>query len=222
MKFPNDIFEILHQHGNAEKAQQMSAYLRHQFPFLGIQAPLRRELSKSFLRDKTTVQSVDWEFVAQCFALPEREFQYLACDYLQKAKRFLQIADIAMVERYIVTKPWWDSVDVVNSVVGSFCLRYPHIKHEVISRWIVSESIWLKRVAILFQLSYKEQTDTVFLREAILYNANTNEFFVNKAIGWALRQYSRSNPLWVAQFLKENTLHSLSVREARKYLPTHL
>ncbi|MDD4439097.1 MAG: DNA alkylation repair protein, partial [Tissierellia bacterium] len=97
------------------------------------------------------------------------------------------------MEELIMTKSWWDSADAISPIVGYICMKYPHIKEEVIDKWIFSDNIWLKRVSILFQLKYKGKTDANFLSKAILNNSDTNEFFVDKAIGWALREYSKTN-----------------------------
>lgn len=215
-----EIEDILYQHTNPERGIAMSAYLRNQFPSLGISSPVRKELSKEFLKEKVKSKSVDWEFVDWCFEQEEREFVYLAIDYLRKVNKYLAVEDIDKLERLLLTKSWWDSVDGLNNNVGYLCMKFPPLKEEKISCWIADENRWLKRVSIIFQLTYKEKTDSDFLARAILSNTGSKEFFVNKAIGWSLRQYSRTNPHWVIAFLEENVLPPLSVREASKYLPT--
>lgn len=102
--------------------------------------------------------------------------------------------DTDALEKLITTKSWWDAVDVIDAYVGDLCLRYPELKETVISKWMVSQNIWLKRVSIDFQLRFKDKTDTNILSRAILTNTGTREFFVNKAIGWSLREYSKINP----------------------------
>ncbi len=126
--------------------------------------------------------------------------------------------DMDKVQKIITTKSWWDSVDAINKVVGHIAMKYPEIKDNTISNWIESDNIWLKRVSIIFQLRYKENTDTEFLSKAILHNAKTDEFFINKAIGWALREYSKTNREWVKKFIETNELSKLSVREGSKYI----
>ena len=97
-------------------------------------------------------------------------------------------------------------------------MKYPEVKESIISRWIKSDNIWLNRISIIFQLKYKEKTDTEFLSRAIIHNSKTDEFFINKAIGWALREYSKTNKEWVKEFIKCNELSKLSVREGSKYI----
>jgi 3-methyladenine DNA glycosylase AlkD len=130
----------------------------------------------------------------------------------------LVLDDIEKIETLITTHSWWDSVDSLNSVVGHMCIMYPELKERVISRWSCSENHWLVRVAIIFQLKYKNQTDVELLSKVILENRNTNEFFINKAVGWILREYAKTNKEWVREFLQNNELSKLSIREAGKYL----
>jgi 3-methyladenine DNA glycosylase AlkD len=192
--------------------------MKNLFSFLGIQKPMRTELSKDFLKEKCRNPQIDWDFVDLMFDMEEREFQYLALEYLGKMQKKLQKEDIYKIERLIQLKSWWDTVDTLAPLVGVLCIKYPELKEEHVKDWITHNNIWLNRVSIIFQLKYKNDVDTDFLSRAILSNKATKEFFINKAIGWALRQYSKSNADWVRVFLAENELHSLSVREARKYL----
>lgn len=213
-----DIFTAFYNSRDEQKAEPMSAYMKNKFPFLGIQKPERVRISREFLKQKKSEAQVDWQFVFACFSLPEREFHYLAIDYLAVTKDKLKPSDLDNIEQLIITKSWWDSVDSLDAVVGQIGLNYPEIKNTQVLKWIASENIWLKRVAIDFQLKYKEKTDTDILGKAIISNKDTGEFFVNKAIGWALREYSKTNPEWVRTFLTEHELSPLSVREAGKYI----
>lgn len=149
---------------------------------------------------------------------PEREFRYLAIDYMDKVKKLFTPDDMKNIEKLLITKSWWDSVDAINKTVGYIAMKYPEVKEDVLLKWIESENIWLNRVSIIFQLKYKEKTDTEFLSKAILHNSQTEEFFINKAIGWALRQYSKTNREWVKNFIQQNPLQPLSVKEGSKYL----
>ncbi len=214
-----ELFEAYYAKADKEKAADMAAYLKNQFAFLGIQKPQRAELSREILKQKKKDKTADWDFIFLMFDQPEREFQYLAVDYLIAAKGLLTADDLIHVEKLIVTKSWWDTVDLIAStVVGDICARHPEAKETVVAGWIHSDNMWLKRVSILFQLKYKDKTDTAFLSRAIQSNCGTKEFFLNKAIGWALREYSKTNPEWVRDFLAENKLSTLSVKEASKYI----
>lgn len=213
-----DIFQIFYRNKNEENAVPMAKYMKNKFPFIGLKKPERTALSKEFLRLKKKDKEVDWEFIFRCYDMPEREFHYLAIDYMDKVKNLLTPDDIGNIEELITTKSWWDTVDTISKIVGHIAMKYPEIKRDIIQNWICSENIWLKRVSILFQLKYKESTDTEFLCKAIVDNSQTGEFFVNKAIGWALREYSKTNKEWVKEFIENNELSKLSIREGSKYL----
>ncbi len=133
-------------------------------------------------------------------------------------KEKLILNDINNIEKLIITNSWWDSIDCLDAIVGNMCLKYPELIESTILKWIYSDNIWLKRVSIDFQLQYKDKTDIDILSKAILSNCHTDEFFINKAIGWSLREYSKTNKEWVKKFLETNKLSALSVREASKYL----
>ncbi|WP_232699687.1 DNA alkylation repair protein [Brevibacillus daliensis] len=212
-----DIFQQYVQAADPIKAVKMAAYMKDHFPFLGLPRPEQVKLSKPFLQTKKNETTIDWEFIFLCYQKPEREFQYLAIDYLAKMKKKLHPDDMIRLEELITTKSWWDTTDSLDNIVGYMYLQFPQIK-ETILCWIDSENIWLKRVSINFQLAFKEKTDTELLERAICSNLNTNEFFVDKAIGWSLREYSKTNKEWVAEFIQAHPLSKLSVREASKYL----
>lgn len=214
---PEDIFEVFRNAANPSKAEKMAAYMKNKFPFLGIQKPMRVKLSRSFLKEKKKENKIDWEFVSVCYAKAEREFHYLAIDYLLFVKKLLKAEDIIKIESLITTNSWWDSVDAIDSIVGDMVLRYPELK-ETILRYAGSDNIWLRRTAIDFQLKYKEKTDTDLLEKIIDLNLGVDEFFINKAIGWILREYSKTNKAWVKDFVSAHELSALSVREASRYL----
>lgn len=213
----NYIIDLFYINRNEELAAPMANYMKNNFPFLGIKTPERKELSKEFINERKKDNKVDWDFIYKCFELPEREFQYLAIYYLNTVKKLLTIDDMERIKNFITCKSWWDSVDSISPIVGFICLEYPIVKENVIDKWIFSDNIWLSRVSILFQLKYKENTDTEFLTKAIINNSKTSEFFINKAIGWALREYSKTDKIWVNDFINHNELSKLSVKEGSKY-----
>lgn len=117
------------------------------------------------------------------------------------------------------TKSWWDSIDGLDELVGKIVLNHPEAK-TVILDWSVDDDFWLRRLAIDHQLLEKENTDTELLEQILVNNLNQTEFFINKAIGWSLRDYSKTNPDWVRMFINKyrNQMASLSIREASKYI----
>lgn len=212
------IFEEFYNSRNEEQAVPMANYMKNLFPFLGLKKPERVSISKWFIKERKKDAEVDWKFIHQCFEMPEREFQYLAIYYMEKVVDLFTPDDMNNIEQLLITKSWWDSVDAINKIVGHIAMRYPKMKEDTISKWIKSDNIWLNRISIIFQLKYKEKTDTEFLSKAIIYNSQSDEFFKNKAIGWALREYSKTNKEWVRNFIENNQLSKLSIREGSKYL----
>ena len=214
----NDIISSYYAAADPAKAGPMAAYMKDQFPYLGLQKPERAALSREFLKAKKAEPGVDFAFIERCFALPEREFSYLALEYLDAVKKRLTPDNLPFLEQLVQTRPWWDTVDTIAPIAGDVLRRFPEVREETAARWMAHDSFWLRRVSILFQLKYKAETDTAMLERAILANCGTAEFFLNKAIGWALREYSKTDAGWVRAFIAAHKLHPLSVREGSKYI----
>ena len=206
---------------NADQAQaaRMSAYMRDMFPFLGIPSPERKLLFAPFLKELKKEKGVDWAFADWCWERDHREFQYVAQDYLNAAKVRGGPEDIPRIKRLIVTKSWWDTVDALDAIVGGAVSRNPELKG-VMLEWSLDENIWLRRAAIDHQLSCGADTDAELLEAVILNNLGQTEFFINKAIGWSLRDYSKTDPEWVRGFIARHggDMARLSVAEASKYI----
>jgi len=211
-----DIFGILRAAADPEKAVSMKAYIRDQFDYLGIPTPIRRKLSRDFIKAQ---KAVDWTFISKCWEQPEREFQYLAVDCLDKLKSTLLPADVPKLQKLITTKSWWDTVDALDVVMSDIALRWPEV-NDTLLKWSTGENIWLRRVAIDHQLLRKDKTDTALLERVIVNNFGGSEFFINKAIGWSLREFSKTDPEWVRAFIGKykDKMSNLSIREGNKYL----
>lgn len=196
----------------------MAKYMRDQFPFLGIMTTRRKEISKEFLRAAKNEKGIDWNFVNKCWE-KEREFQYLALDYLWSKEKLLAPADIPSLKKLVLEQSWWDTIDSLDRLFGNIALRFPEVNKTLIA-WSTDKNFWLRRIAIDHQLDRKDRTDTVLLEKIIVNNLGQTEFFINKAIGWSLREYSKTNPAWVREFLKkyDKKLAPLSKREASKYV----
>lgn len=218
MMWYEGLFEDLASLRDAAYATRMSAYMRNQFPFLGVSAVPRRAVCKPYFSKAKKEKIVDFDFVDACFAKKEREFHIVAIDYLAAIKTLLGPADLPKLKQLILTHSWWDSVDSLVTVVGSILYRHPELK-PVILEWSTAENFWLRRVAILHQ-GFKAETDTALLEKIIENNLNQKEFFINKAIGWSLREYSKTNPAWVRAFIADHKsdMSNLSIREASKYI----
>ena len=138
---------------------------------------------------------------------------------LEKMREKLPESTIDLIEELIVTKSWWDTIDYLAShEAGYYFRRFPTTRETHLVRWRQSGNFWLRRSAILFQLKYKKETDTALLFTIIQENLGSDEFFVNKAIGWALREYSKVDKTAVTHFVQNTPLHPLSQREALKWL----
>lgn len=213
------VFEKFYAAADSNQAVKMSAYMRDLFPFLGIPTPKRRLLSKEFLSLAREQGEIDWVFVDMCWEKEEREFQYLALDYLFVLAELLTPDDVFCLKRLAVAKSWWDTIDCLDGLVGGVALRFSEV-NSVLLEWSVAENFWLRRIAIDHQLVRKNRTDVVLLEQVIVNNFGQSEFFVEKAIGWSLREYSKTNPDWVRSFLAKykDKLALLSIREASKYL----
>ena len=214
-----EIIKIYYDNKNEELAGPMSAYMRNKFGFLGIKSPLRKELSKEFIKESKKLKQIDWDFVNDLWDLSEREFQYLACDYLRENKKFLQEEDLDKLKHLVISKSWWDSVDSLDQTIGSINFPSKHIDEEML-KWSKDENFWLRRVAIDHQRPRKDKTNTILLEKILKNNLNQTEFFINKAMGWALREYSKTDKKWVSDFIEDNKegLSNLTIREASKYL----
>ena len=213
------LFADLRAAADGERAAQMAAYMRDQFRYLGVQTPARRKISRPFLNASKKERLLDWDFVDACWQAEEREFQYVAADYLRKVRHLLTVADLPRIRGLAVTKPWWDTVDSLDATVGSVVAQSAEGR-ELILEWARDENMWVRRLAIDHQLQRKESTDVELLSSIIEANLGSGEFFIDKAVGWALRDYSKTDPEWVRAFIAEHRqgMAALAIREASKYL----
>ena len=203
---------------NPDDAVAMKAYMKNKFEFLGVKTPARRKLAKTFFKQQTD-SVIDWNFINEAWNNPYRELQYASLDYLESRKKLLIPSDLSHLKKLAQTKSWWDTIDFLDRLVGSIIARFPETK-EIILAWSRDEDIWLRRLAIDHQLLRKEETDTELLEKILVNNLGQTEFFINKAIGWALRDYSKTNADWVRDFIEQHReeMSALSIREGSKYL----
>ena len=201
-----------------DDAVAMKAYMKNKFEFLGVKTPARRKHAKAFFKQQTN-SVIDWNFINEAWNNPYRELQYAALDYFESRKKLLTPSDLPHLKKLAQTKSWWDTIDFLDHLVGSIIAQFPEIK-EIILAWSCDEDIWLRRLAIDHQLLRKEETDTELLEKILVNNLVQSEFFINKAIGWALRDYSKTNPDWVRDFIERHQAEmvALSIREGSKYL----
>lgn len=210
---------LLEQNANAAQAGPMKKYMRDQFEYLGIKSPQLKTLFRQVIKEigLPSFEELD-DVIRELWDLPQREYQYLAISLMERLEKKLPSNAIKTLEYMIVHKSWWDTVDNISHIVGVHFKRFPDVREKYLAKWRASKDFWLRRTAILFQLDYKEETDFDLLSAIIQENLGSNEFFINKAIGWSLRQYAYINPKAVKKFVKSTPLHSLSRREATKHL----
>lgn len=214
-----EIIDCLEARADNARALDMSKYMKNKFKFFGVAASERNEIWKPYFKEAKKTKKIDWDFIEICFKHDKRECQYTAAYYLKYMQRFLAEDDISKLKELVLTKSWWDTVDILDKVIGSIIYNNKNL-YPIILEWSKDDNIWLRRVAIDHQLLRKENTDEQLLEKILINNLNHKEFFVNKAIGWALRDYSKTNPLWVRNFIESHreNMASLSIREASKYL----
>ncbi|WIH88302.1 DNA alkylation repair protein [Brachyspira pilosicoli] len=215
----NDIFEQLTKLQNSKKAKEMSAYMKNKFEFLGVDSKSRKNIENNIFKEYKKTEYIDFNFTDKCFKSKYREFQYCAIDYLSLNKKYLNKSHIEKLKEYILTKSWWDSVDGFHRIIGDIALRDESV-NSILLEWSLDDNFWLRRIPICHQLLRKNNTNTNLLEEIIINNLNQNEFFINKAIGWALRDYSKTNSKWVIDFINKHkdNMSNLSIKEASKYL----
>jgi 3-methyladenine DNA glycosylase AlkD len=215
-----ELKNLFRNHANPANALPMQKYMRYQFPFLGIKTPERQALLRQFLKEHPLDEAQVAEVARGLWLLPEREFHYVAMDLLLKLKkRGWYQDDLGLLEELIIQKSWWDTVDVLAPrMVGPYVQQYPQEGRQALDRWIESDNKWLRRSSLIHQLRFKEKTDEKLLYDYILKCRDSKEFFIQKAIGWALREYAKTNPESVLRFVELTDLPALSRREALKHL----
>ena len=205
---------------NASQANWMKKYMRNQFEFYGIQTPLRRQLLKTHIQQYGLPPIEKIQLLShKLWQAKYRELHYCTIEILHKLNKQWTIQSIDVFKALAVEKAWWDSVDSINGfLVGPYFQKFPQKIQPITKRWNNSDNIWLQRLSIIFQLQYKQQTDQQLLFKYIDNLKQSDEFFVQKAIGWSLRQYARVQPTTVRDFVQRADLKPLSAREALKHL----
>lgn len=204
-------------HGDPNTALGQMAYMRHQFEYFGLKMPAWMLLTKTIHAKKGIPEGEALKkLIRLCFEEDHREMHYFALETLQKTMKSQPPESIEFLEELICTRSWWDTVDWLNKLVGLHFRRYPALIRPITERWMASGNIWLQRVCLIFQLTYKDKTDTVLLFDYVQRLAGSKEFFLQKAAGWALRQYAKTDSDAVVKFVESTRLSSLSRREALK------
>lgn len=214
-----ELKRVFQEHRNHDIALKMSAYMQHLFKFYGLPAPIRKSLYKKFLKNEKQRKIIDWDTLDTSYKDEYREFQYFVIDYLDVMKGFLSYDDMSYIKKYIKSKQWWDTIDGFAKIVGFVALT-DHNMDELLLSWSKDKDIWVRRIAIEHQLCRKQKTKADLLEQILVNNLDSSEFFINKAVGWALRDYSKTDPEWVRNFVSIHStkLNKLTIKEASKYL----
>ncbi|EOH91403.1 DNA alkylation repair protein [Enterococcus villorum] len=203
---------------NEEKAHQMAAYMKNQFSFAGMPKPERWEWQKAMLLKSKKMPLSELLFITSFYyEKSEREYQYLAIDLIQQNIKRLTLNELVHLMSLVQEKEWWDTIDAWRKVYSTWCKLHMDQLETVSLLFEKQEDFWLRRIAITLQLGFKEETNVQLLERVILEDQSTKEFFIEKAIGWALRDYSKTNAVWVKEQLTRKW-HALTIREASKYL----
>ncbi|WP_391205791.1 DNA alkylation repair protein [Psychrobacillus sp. L4] len=206
-------------HRNEENAIPMAKYMKNNFPFLGIKTPERRMVFSALIKENElpSFESLHDEVWA-LFQLEEREYHYVAIELLGKYKKKLTIEDLPFCLKLIENYSWWDSIDSIAPKIVGDIVKANRVEGEaVMVKWAKSSNMWTNRASILHQLKYKKDTNEELLFATIKRHATSKEFFIQKAIGWVLREYAKTNPEVVRQFVENTQLAALSKREALKH-----
>lgn len=209
------------EYKNDVNAAKMAAYMKNKFVFLGIKSPIRREIQKEFLKETKKFQLVDTvALVKDLFSQEYRELHYFALDILKQKKKAFTREHQSFAKSLVLNNSWWDTVDFLATHLYNPILQDMELKERkvAVNQLVEHNNLWLNRVAIIYQLPLKEETNTNILESAILTHIDSKEFFHQKAIGWSLRQYSKTNPSYVAAFIEKYKLSKLAKKEASKYL----
>lgn len=221
MSFITTIKNTFEANQDIANGQKQSDYLKNHFPCYGIPTQTRREILKDCSAEykdeiKENFRTICWEL----YQFPYREIHHTAIDiFLKEIKKNFRINDIDLIEKLITTNSWWDSVDTLAKyAVGGYLSTFPEKKYSIIDEFSNSDNMWLNRTGIIFQLGYKSKTDFDLLISECEKHKHSSEFFIQKAIGWALREYGSVNPNGVLEYVKSTNLKPLSKKEAIRKL----
>ena len=218
-EFINSLEKEFNKHSNQIVAKSQQAYMRNKFNFYGLTASQRREIQKPIIKKYIQLLKTNLEqLIKNLWEKEHRDYQYCAQELILHNTKQFKISDIYLFEFMIKHKSWWDTIDFVSpKILGIYFKLYPETIEKQIDKWIMSNNIWLQRSCLLFQLKYKENLNTQLLSHVIHSLSDSKEFFINKAIGWILREYSKTNQEWVIDFVKKTKLSNLSTKEALKF-----
>ena len=221
-KYITAITKELQKKADPAYASKMKAYMKGHFDYYGVRGPDNKAIFNSLWKS----HKADWiedfrELITELWKKDEREYQYIAIHLVKKVKKKFVSEDIIWLEEMIQTRSWWDTVDfLAGHGVGQILLHDEELKLQKAEEYINHKNMWMRRTALIFQLFYKDKTDKDLLFALIDSTLGSKEFFINKAAGWALRQYSKTDPSAVRNYiyLQRPKLSNLTIKEGSKYI----
>jgi 3-methyladenine DNA glycosylase AlkD len=210
----------LNKHGSLERSIPMKKYMKNKFEYFGVKSPERKQIFSETLKSSGLPNKEYYKnLVLEMMKHPQREMNYCAIDLaIRCQKKYSDLSDIDYISEMLATRSWWDSVDsIAPHILGKYLQNYPNQIHPVLNKYMASNNMWWHRSCILFQLKYKKSTDEALLFALCEHFKDEKEFFIRKAIGWALREYCRTNAEAVYHFVDNTSLSNLSKREACKH-----
>ena len=220
--YVNLICTELQKHADSHRALEMKAYMRNQFEFLGIQTPARRSIFKTLPKLPKDAKLI-LQIAHELWEKPEREFRYVACDLLAKNVKLFKLDDLTLIKKLLQKDAWWDTVDSLSGAIGNIVLNEKlkgQNSQTLMDQWLLDSDFWVRRSAMIHQLGWRDKTDIKRLQQYALQLSGESEFFIRKAIAWALRDYAWQNPEFVRTFVNQNVsvFSNLTIREATKNL----
>jgi 3-methyladenine DNA glycosylase AlkD len=220
MNYASLFIDHMNKHQNPLQHKDMEAYMKNHFEFLGVKSPERKAAMRSFIQIHGLPKTSQLESnIKELWESEKREIHYCAQEIFFRSKGFKSKESIELIEYMLTNKSWWDTVDfVASNLCGSYFQRFPDRISTRIMHWNKSENIWLIRASMLFQLKYRDGIDVQLLENLFASHLNSREFFIQKAIGWMLRETSKFNPGFVKEYVQKSHLKPVSLREATKYI----
>ena len=216
------IVDKLKGNANASNAVQMQKYLKTSMPFYGVKSPILNEIvleiKKTFLISNQEEYNV---IITHIWEQSHREEKYISIKLARKWKKYITLDALHVYEKMIREGEWWDFIDPISvGLIGILLMKNRSKMSLILDKWIEDENLWIRRSAILAHLKHKENMDQDKLFNYCLQCAHEKEFFIQKAIGWVLREYSKTEPEIVRSFIEDNAsvLSNLSKREGMKWL----
>ena len=219
MKLIQYLKDELSKAGSEDNIAPMEAYMKNKFPFYGVRSAERKSILAAGLKEFGKPSHAEaTQFARLLWNEEQRELHYCCQETLNRIRFYQEETSIQLFRWLITHQSWWDSIDfLAPNLVGGYFLEYPENTKRILREWNNSDNMWLIRSTIIYQLKYKHLTDFEILCQMIIPHTSSKEFFIQKAIGWALREYAKTNPSAVKQFVDAEELAPLSRREALKH-----